>query len=304
MITKEKLIASVNLVQLKTEVENDITIGSKFIQLEKYNHDSGICYLCFDDTFDAADDLVLDGLISAHVPSVEEDEPLIFNIVNSHVKTKEFHDINYKTELLTNKKLHPKFFLTDDGLLEKTEYYDGYQDDQNKGVLILLVEEVYVLNPAQSSLDKTAREVVSRTKKRKYANDSNDASKFHSKTKDSSKVYETRIKKEKEGKKRRENVVGKLTENVGLAGVLSGTFTSSEDANEKLTSLLSDHASALSVYNKTGRGTIQTDIQNDVSNTWLTNTVSDNASTQAMCPHMIGMKYKDYIKEKLKGNIK
>lgn len=45
------------------------------------------------------------------------------------------------------------------------------------------------------------------------------------------------------------------------------------------------------------------DIANDVDNTWLTTIIPDNGTTQAMCGWMIGMSLKDYIVEKLKGNI-
>jgi len=52
-----------------------------------------------------------------------------------------------------------------------------------------------------------------------------------------------------------------------------------------------------------GHGTIYDDIANDVTITWLDSTVADTAYTQAMVPWMIGMSFRDYIVDKIKGNI-
>ena len=48
----------------------------------------------------------------------------------------------------------------------------------------------------------------------------------------------------------------------------------------------------------------ETVILNDNDTTWLASTVADTPYTQAMCPWMIGLTFKNYISEKLKGNVR
>ena len=233
-----------------------------------------------------------------------EKKPLIFELVNEHLQSKYFHDVNYNTELSTGNRLHKVHEYTNDGFILRTKAYDGYVDEQDKGVLILVVEESYQTNPDQAEVHPTARETISRNKIRKWANDEGDESKFHSDYKTTSKLYDTRKKKSDEGFRRRANVIDMLSENVGLAGVLSGTFIDGEDAFNKLTTLLATHSTAFSIYKQTGRGDIFTTILEDTSNTWLSATVLDTPYTQGMCPWMIGMTFRDYIIDKLKGLIK
>ena len=93
-------------------------------------------------------------------------------------------------------------------------------------------------------------------------------------------------------------------ENVGLGGVLSGSFTDQTDGHEKITSLLETHTTAVGSWKEGGRGSIYDDIQNDTVLGWLDDVVPDNGTTQAMCSWMIGKDFREYIISKIKGEIK
>jgi len=71
MIEKIKIITDVNLRLLKDEIESDVQIGSKLLELNSWNNGNNELRLHFDDTFNASDNTVLDGIISAH-----DDQPL------------------------------------------------------------------------------------------------------------------------------------------------------------------------------------------------------------------------------------
>lgn len=124
------------------------------------------------------------------------------------------------------------------------------------------------------------------------------------------KVYNTRRKQHKEGIKRRDNIEEQLIDNIGLAGILSGAFTGSNqleqqsDVFNKLTNLQKTYNDSFSAWKNSGRGSLYSDIENDSQFSWLDLTVPDNQTTQELIPWIIGLTLKDYIVKKLKGEIK
>jgi hypothetical protein len=219
--------------------------------------------------------------------------------------TDDVASINYKIGLKSGVSYTPIYHFdssgTYSGLINKTEYYKGYVDDNNMGQLILQVEENYTIDHSDTSLNYSGRPVESRSKKWTWYK--SDGSLDTENTKEKTKIYNTRRKRKAEGVRRRENIIEQLIDNVGLAGVLSGTFTDEADAHEKLTLLTEKHANEFTGWQLSGRGSLFETVENDTETTWLSATVSNTAYTQAMVPHMIGMSYSYYIQEKLKGNI-
>lgn len=231
--------------------------------------------------------------------------PIEYLIQDDTLVDKDFRSINYKTELKSGVHYNPVFTFhtsgSHSGLLEKTEYYKDFVDANNKGTLILVVEESYTLEDAPQ-LYNSVTAVLSRTKTWKYATKPNgDLDEVNVKTK--TKLYDTRKKRHDETIRRRDNILEQLIDNVGLAGVLSGTFANITEAHESLTDIQLNHAAAMDAWMSSGHGTIYDDIANDTNLTWLEETVANNPYTQAMVPWMIGLTYKYYIVEKIKGEI-
>jgi hypothetical protein len=239
--------------------------------------------------------------ISETDPAFVDTYPRIWDLCLSELRGREPKEIEYKKQLLDGESLYQSLSFTDDGFLSTAKYYANYQDIQNLGDLTIETQETYVTNPSQSGLFPSQREPVSRNKIWTYYNLDGTVYKTYSKPK----VYDTRPKKAAEGEQRRTNIVNILVDNVGLAGVLSGVFSTPEDANVKLTSLLQSHSVALgNNYIKTGRGTIYDDIASDSTHAWLDMTVADNVGTNIYCAWMIGKTFREYVTLKLQGNIK
>ena len=244
--------------------------------------------------------LLIDELVSED-PSDVDTYPRIWDLCLAELRGREPKEIEYKKQLLDGESLYQSLSFTDDGFLSTAKYYANYQDIQNLGDLTIETQETYVTNPSQSGLFPSQREPVSRNKIWTYYNLDGTVYKTYSKPK----LYDTRPKKAAEGEQRRTNIVNILVDNVGLAGVLSGVFSTPEDANVKLTSLLESHSVALdNNYIKTGRGTIYDDIASDSTHTWLDSTVADNVGTNIYCAWMIGKTFREYVSLKLQGNIK
>lgn len=217
---------------------------------------------------------------------------------------KDITAIDYKTELKDNVAYTPDFEIKtsgiDAGCLSKTTYYKDFVDNQNMGTKVLEVVESYSIDDSNPSEHNTAKDCLYRDKTWKHYK--TDGSLDEDRTKTKRKHYNTRRKKHIEGIRRRENVLEQLIDNVALAGILSGHFTDEADAFDKLVALQESHEIALSSWKNSGLGSIFNDIDADAT-AWLDATVADTPSTQAMCSWMIGMKFKDYMIDKLKGNI-
>lgn len=223
------------------------------------------------------------------------------------VSKKSHLSINYKTELKDGISYTPVFYKHEEGiesgLLYKTEYYKDYVDDVNKGTLILIVEEVYTIDQSDTTISNSAKPTISRTKTWKHIV-SNTGLIDEIDIKVKTKLYNTREKQHKEGIRRRQNIEEQLIDNVSLGGILSGAFSSSSDAHNKLSDMQKTHSAAFEVWLNGGRGSIYDDITNETTTLWLDNVIPDNATTQAMIPQMVGLSLRTYIVEKLKGNIK
>lgn len=237
--------------------------------------------------------------------------------VNEHIGEKVFLDIDYKSELKTGIGYTPVFVIHDtgilSGLLNRTEYYRDYLDRNNRGSLVLVVEEVYVIDESDSTVYNSGKFAISREKKWKHVRQA-DGQIDEINIKVKPKLYDTRRKRGKEGQRRRENIIDQLIDNVGLAGVISGIFTNEADAHTKLTELLADHSAAFNAWKKSSRGSLYSDILNDTT-AWLLNSVSSAANQPApyniMMPiattnvaHMQGLTLRDYMVSKIKGEIK
>lgn len=97
--------------------------------------------LGFDDDLSASQITTLDGVVAAH--SGEERVLRIYDLVHNEVKQKHFHDINYKTELMT--KLQPERIFSNKGELTTVNWYDDF-DGSDFGELVLSVGCVYSRN--------------------------------------------------------------------------------------------------------------------------------------------------------------
>ena len=261
----------------------------------------------FDVELSAGDKTILDGIISAH--TIIDNGYEIEDDVDVQIKGKGVLSINYKTELKSNVAYTAEFIIhfsgLNAGLLDKTNYYRDYVDENDKGTLVLVVEEVYTIDDSEPTLPHSAKPAVERDKTWKHVRKSDGVPEDNSsKQKVKNKKYNTRAKRHKEGNRRRQNIMEQLIDHVGLAGVLSGAFSDEQDAFEKLTQLQADHSAAFSAWKNSGRGPIYDDVTNDLTTAWLNTVVPDNASTQAMCAWMIGMNFRTYIVDKLKGNVK
>lgn len=248
----------------------------------------------------------LKGIIEYEVvetdPAEETTYPRIWDLCLEHLKGQCPKEIEYKKHLDDYQTMNSVMSFTDDGFLLSAEYYHDYVDSQNKGNLVIKVDEVYTTDPDQSGLDPCAREPISRDKSWTYYNLDGTVYKVWHK----SKLYDTRDKKAKEGLRRRSNIISILVQNTALAGILSGVWPTEDDAKTALTNLLATYSSSFTVYKETGRGEVFSDVENDATpaHAWMNTVVVDTPQTQAMCPWMIGMSLRDYIVEKLKGNIK
>lgn len=211
--------------------------------------------------------------------------------------------INYKTELPL--AYTPVFIFHEEGeevgLLDKTEYYRDYGGPEQR--LILEVREVYVLDDTDPTLPYTAWPALSRVKTWVHVNQGT-GELDEDNTKARAKLYNTFQKSHTEGCKRRANVQDQLTTNVATAGILSEVFADQDESYNSLVDLQTLHAAAFSSWMNSGRGPLYDDILNDLTTTWLSETVADNEQTRAVCPWMIGETFRDYIIKKLKGEIR
>jgi len=227
----------------------------------------------------------------------------IFDLVNTNIKNKNVTDVDYKSELKTDVKLHSMHTFSNDGFSTKTEFYYGFVDSQNKGAKILEVDEVYITHVDDTAKVPAARRVTNRTKTRRWYKNNNSLDDLN--TKVTTKIYDTMNKQNKEGKRRRDNIVNILVGHTAMGGILSGVFPDEDTATDKLLEIMEFYNGAISSYLKSGKGRLFDDLLNDaeVNHVWIDTVVVDTAQTQAMIPFMIGMTLRAYIISKLKGEI-
>lgn len=212
-------------------------------------------------------------------------------------------DINYKTEVPV--KYHEvvvKHFSGDRcGLVDKIEFYRDWGGPNEQ--VVLREVHTYTIDDSDPTLPFSARTALNQTKTIEHVLQADGTfDTFNTKT--LFKLYDTREKRHVEGIKRRKNIEEQLIDHVGLAGVLSGAFADENDAFNKLTQLRVDHSAAFGAWLDSGREPLYTDVTNDTTTSWLDTEIPDTPQTQAMCDWMIGLDFREYIVDKLKGNIK
>lgn len=252
----------------------------------------------------------LDQIVTDHTATpLPTNEYKIQDDVEGSIADKPVISIDYKKELKSGVSYTPKFFIhysgINAGLLEKTEYYKDYVDENDEGELVLVVEETYTIDDSDQTIPHSAKPAQERDKKWKHVRKLDDqVEDDESKIKTKNKKYNTRKKRHNEGKRRRDNILEQLIDHVGLGGILSGVFSDPSDAYNKLTEMQELHANAFDSWMNSGRGSLYDDVAADTDTTWLDTEVPNNATTQAQCPWMMGLTFRDYIVEKLKGNVK
>jgi hypothetical protein len=220
---------------------------------------------------------------------------------------KDLFSINYKKDLLPGIRLEDENIFSDHGSIQKTNYYHG--EDENKK-LVLVVSEEYQYHSEDLIEDEnhidyvnpSQKRAVSRTKKWNYAFE--DGTLDEELTNLRPKKYNTNRKSIKEGQRRRKNIIFTYSYNVGLAGILSGIFSSSKDANKKMKELHAKHSAPMNEWEDFGSELIYLELENDSTTSWLDTIVVDTAQTQYMCPWMIGLTLREYSITKLKGKTK
>ena len=234
----------------------------------------------------------------------------ISNDVDKGLENKAISAINYKTELKDGIAYTPIHVVHLEpgslmGLLDVTDYYRDYIDSNNKGTLVLRVHEVYVMDNTTPSDPDSSKPPLSRNKTWSYVREDGTIDLLSKKTRP--KKYNTRKKRHKVGVAKRENILEQLIDNVGTAGVLSGTFSDAHDAHLKLTAMLVSHAAEFSGWQQSGLDTTKSiyhSVLNDSTTSWLDALIPDNTTTQAVVPWMIGKSFRNYIIGKLKAEIK
>jgi len=265
-------------------VENSISVISKFIQLsiDKSSEQGKII-----------DDLSFKN----NSDKLELTAFKIYDLIPDSIKNKKANSINYKTELKDGVTLHPVYNIGNDGLIVDTTYYNNYVDSNNVGEEILKVIESY-----QTDLNepiKSAKTVQSRIKQWRYKKKDNTEEIL----KNRNKIYDTFDKQNKEGTRRRQNIINQAKVKIATALVLTGQSPDSSDATIKLVELFEEYQKSFTTYEKSGKGSVYNDLLNDITYLWLDVVVQDDVNTQYMIPEMIGMSIRSYSIEKLKGNI-
>jgi hypothetical protein len=307
MVNIEKTGIWQNMAAFNTALKENATFGSRYLHLDANCTEAGGSTRYWFDTTQAGDSAELDTEIAGYVDALPNTYEIEKDVAPG-LHGKPFAAINYKTELCSEIAYTPEYIIHDtgvnSGLLDKTNYYRGYVDENNKGDLVLCVVEVYTIDTSDTTLYNSGHPTTSRTKTWQHVKQS-DGQLDTVNVKVREKLYNTRRKRHKESIRRRENILEQLIDNVGLAGVLSAEFTGTPDAHEKLTELQKDHAAAIEAWKTGGRGSLYDDIANNITSlAWLDQTVADNASTQALCSWMIGLTFKNYMVDKIKGDIK
>lgn len=233
---------------------------------------------------------------------------------------KDLTSIDYKNELDNYTRLKPKYFFSNDGLLEKTEYY--FEDE-----LILEVSESYEYvegDEIDNSLMISERGIASRVKTWNYYLSDGTIDQSNYKVKE--KFYDTLPQRIDVGKRRRTNIQLALSERAGTALIILGLFATSKLANDEMKSISTAYSNEFSEYDKYGTQEIINSINADVSILWFDTSIptnndiadllSNNVITQQQHDNMVGafalydlsslqgLTFREYFIQKLKGEIK
>lgn len=236
---------------------------------------------------------------------------------------KEIIAIDYKNELRSGIRLIPKFYFTNDGLMDKTVYY--WNDRP-----VLQVEEIYTYNlqdVADESVPISKRGISKREKTWRYyfddgtLDESNDQDTYKIKYKEYDDLQGLSV-----GQKRRFNIKYTLSNRAGTALVILGVFLGPKDAENSMREISATYGSNFNEYEKYGTENIFDDIETcdiyswldtyiptsqDVNNMVLAGMISESQKNEMEYAFNLydleslrGMKIRNYFIEKLKGNLK
>lgn len=227
--------------------------------------------------------------------NVTTNKYLILLFVDSSVKQKSLKNINYKKELSSGECLHPVHNIGLDGLIQDTTYYADYVDAQNLGTEVLKVVEEYVVD--ENEPIPSAKSVLSRVKYWDYKKTDGTYDRLNYKPK----TYDTLNKRAKEGIARRENIINRVKKSIGYCLVFTGNASGDSEAEDLMGLLLKEHSAGFATYKEGGKGPLFSDLEADVTFSWLDAVVPDIAQTQAMIPECVGKDLRTIAVDKLKG---
>jgi len=263
---------------------------------------------------------LVDGAITYTNLTIDENRPVIKQhyirkLVVPSAQSKDLFSIHYKVDLLSGIRLEPEFVFTNDGFLSETRYYYEYNDLENVAHkdLVLIVSESYTTHPDDDELNPSERSVQTRTKVWKWAYTDGTVDEVNVKTK--TKKYKTSSQQIRIGTRRRSNIIGVMSDNVGMALIFLGQATGRKDAQKKMRKFarIYDHVmNPYKVYADTG---IYEETLNDTVTTWLDTVVPPSSTLPtALLPYkplfdsvlidMQGKTIRAYMINKFKGILK
>lgn len=300
MKTIARTNTGLNVVNLQNDLSTSAQLSAKFNYIQKYIPSSGDLEITFEDTYDetagSADQLALDSVITNHDATIVD--YVIISVIEEPLSSHNPHSIDYTRQIKSGIKLHPVFEFDQTGLLVKTTYYKDYVDAQNVGTEVLKVENVYAVDAAEPI--KAAASVESRETTRSWKLTNGE---YSTKTKVTPKLYDTTDKKNREGERRRKNLIRMVQEKMAAALLVTLNASTETEAEEELTSFFETYSSAFYTWDASGKGTIYDDIDNDTTYVWMDSVVPDIPTTQVMIPEAIGKTIREFSRDKLKGII-
>lgn len=240
-----------------------------------------------------------DILVGENLPTAKT--PLIYKAVDSDVRKKKHKSINYKNELRDGVSLHGVETFFNDGSLDAVTYYKDYVNAGNKGTEYLSVTHSWVMDT--SSPTPSAASVISRMKTWKWKNGDGTT---NVETKSKTKKYDTQNKKNKEGRRRRNNLVNQTQETMVPILLISASviFTNQTMAVMSLVSFFQTYSDAFSTYLESGIGSIYDDIENDTVYPWMKTEIGNTSvSFLGLPPDYATKQIWEYAVNKLKGLI-
>lgn len=147
-IYKNRDIANLNQFQ-----EDAIALNSKILAVLKFNEDE--LRFTLSEALTAPEEIELDAFVSAFEDNDPElTVPKIYAIAMAEAKTKHFHNIDYKMEVVSGLKLIHKRTVTK-GEVTEVEWYKTLDAEQNPTDLVLRVNISYVRDASGFALYRT-----------------------------------------------------------------------------------------------------------------------------------------------------
>lgn len=271
-----------------------------------------------------ADDYL--GLTWEEVAEYKNPDPkhLLKTLVVPSQERKEITAINYVTELKSGVRLIEDVILTNDGLLQETNYY--YKDGEERRPVIKITE-IYEYRTGDLEFNPAERGMYSREKKWQYYFENGTLDTEDQNTKVKYKVYETNRQILDIGLKRRTNITRVLSEKVGAILVILEVFkddevsTAKKKAYDALRVLSREFSSDFTEYKAYATTGLYEAIENESTLPWLDvfvptqqqliasgkteeeATVFQSYVTALELQDMQGSTIRSYFIEKLKGKV-